>query len=179
MNFTKERREYHLSQVRRLVTRDPDITNLQIVEALKKNNLTLNHNYIGKLRRKIEGAKAKRTNRYLMTQVLDEFRGRLKEADRYLWSILTNATNPAIARVAAARELREAYGDFFERLQSSGILEKHLGTLGIDAKVTNIGELLKIIDQVEKEKNAGKDNTREVSDAPDTGAIALPDPNSK
>ena len=116
--------------IRRLLTRKPDLTSVQIQTLLSGNDrrpLTLDIKYIYKLLKKIRVQRAKRIELYTMNEVLGQFSDEAEELKQRLWSIILNDNTADKDVVSAIKELRNTTKDLYDKMFDSGLFEKSRG----------------------------------------------------
>lgn len=137
--YSEERKQEHISQIRRILVIKPDSSILDIKEALAKRDrkpLNLDKDYINKLVNKIRKERAKRLDHYTINKILAEFQDEIGELKRRLWIIITNPDSTEKNKIAAVRELRTSSKDLFDKMFDAGVFKRKLGELEIGKKLT-------------------------------------------
>ena len=145
--YSKEKIQEHISQIRRILVMNPDITILRIQEKLAKSKkpINLDKDYINKLTNRIRKERAKRYNGYTINKVLVRFQDEVEELKKNLWNIINSGEDKD--KISAIKELRTSSKDLFDKMFDSGIFEKKLGKLEIREEKT-----LKDIDKLSKDE---------------------------
>ncbi|GEM_PF-5712978 len=129
--YGKQTGEYHKSRIRAVLVVRPDASLRDIQSTLEESTeapLTLTLHYIGKLKNKILKERINRFNANLRER-LSTMQDKKMAIDIRLWSEATNQRSPAIARIAALRDLFRNELELMESEMNAGLYERKLGTV--------------------------------------------------
>lgn len=156
--YAKDQESYFLAIIRRIMVQKPDMGAVKIAEDLAQlqEPVILCRQYVGTLMKKIQKERVYRANSYLQKEFLAKFEDRLKEADRYLWSILNDNTSSGGEKLGAVRELRENAKILLDKLETAGIFKHKAGEIDFNFNF-NLSKLppvvlLGILEKIEQEK---------------------------
>ena len=110
--FSKEQVDVYKAAIRGELVRDPRITGIELVERLAKQGINLERHYAARLRDKILAERQK----YIVTRapeaLRNEYRDLLRETMKRMWDIMINPYEYSHNRIAAAKEMREAFDKY-------------------------------------------------------------------
>ncbi len=163
MPYSKERKQEHISQIRRVLVVKPESSILDVKESLEKQRipLKLDKDYINKLINKIRKEKAKRLDYYTINKVLAEFQDEVEELKRRLWFIIMNAETSERNKIAAIRELRTSSKDLFDKMFDAGVFNRKLGKIEIGERLNS--EDKELLEKVLNMDYGDTDNKKEDS----------------
>lgn len=159
--------------IRQVLVNKPGVTNIQIQKALEDNGVKLNHQYVGKLVRKIRNERYTRFDNQTVKKVLAEFEDFIEDTSQKLLKVYSTSKLD-MAKIIALDTRVKHYNILLDKLFDAGVFERKLGT--IEGKYTNVAQVLKILkderDQQRKLKRSGNgdgDIARLPAESVDTG----------
>ena len=132
--ISHEHKEQYKANLRQLLTRAPDVTQLELVEGMKKLGFTLDRFYLSKLVAEIRRERVRRADRQTLNYALASFEDTMSQIVRVAWDIATEPYINPQARVMALREIREAHNDVFEKLFDAGVFNRKLGEIDLTVR---------------------------------------------
>jgi arginine repressor len=172
-SFGEEKTKEFLSMIRQVLVNKPNVTNIQVQKALEDNGVRLNHQYIGKLVRKIRQERYTRFDNQTVKKVLAEFEDFIEDTSQKLLKVYSTSKLD-MAKIIALDTRVKHYNILLDKLFDAGVFERKLGT--IEGKYTNVAQVLKILkderDQQRKLKSSGHrlgDVARLPAEQTDTG----------
>lgn len=154
-SYGKEKTKEFMSRVRQIIVAKPDATLVQIKEVLSDNGVNLDIKYIMKLVHKIRRERYTRYDNQTVKNVLAEFEDFVNSTGQELLKI-SKTSKLDMAKIMALDIRVKHYNILLEKLFDAGVFERKLGT--INAKYTNVAEMLKLL------KNE-RDNQRKLKSA--------------
>lgn len=129
MRYSKEIKQYHINQIRRVLVMNSNASVREIKELLEglRNPLKLDKDYVYKLIKNIRKERAQRINYYTLNNKLSEFEDKISESDLRLWAIATSSGSNNLEKISALREMRNNNKDLFDKMFDAGVFEKQLG----------------------------------------------------
>jgi hypothetical protein len=127
-------KEYEMTirgHIRRLLIMDPSMTLVEIEKYLYKLGIKIGVDYISTQRKKIAREKLQKGMSHVLTVHLQNFLDTMSEADRHLWSMASDKSQPPGVRIYAISQIRENQKEVFDKLFEAGVFEKQLGKLKI------------------------------------------------
>lgn len=126
MRYSEESKQYHISQIRRILVMKPDasIRETQEILTAQKRPLDLDKDYVNKLINKIRKERTRRADRYLISEKLALIEDKLDESDWILWRMVNSSSSNNSERISALREIRQNNTKMLEILINSGLFEK-------------------------------------------------------
>ena len=106
---SQEHVELYKSAIRSELVRDVRITGVELVKRLDAQGFHLDREYATKLRDKILRERMKKIDRRTEMQLRNEFFDVIQETMRRMFDILVNPYSLDADKIAAAKEIREAY----------------------------------------------------------------------
>lgn len=133
MMFSQEKNEEIKRRIKRLLVKEPGLTNREIMKMLAESRqpLKLDEHYIGRIVKKVRRERIYRMDSYLVKEWLADFEDKLGEYKRYLWNIITNPQAQDKDKIAAIRELRNSDVVLFEKMFDAGVFDRKLGELKV------------------------------------------------
>ncbi len=132
MQVSKERTNFYVAQIRKIMVQNPDISIRGICEKLEESNLKLDKNYVGKLKKKVDNSLSKVNNLNTVRYSLEEIQ-EINLKIKRLWEIINS---PIVAfasdKLTAMRILREERVRLEEIILHLGDAKKDLGTLTLE-----------------------------------------------
>ena len=135
MNYSQELREYHKERVREVIGINPRASERVIREILENHPtdpISLDRNYIRKIKAKVIESRKWRFNTALVEERLGEMQDRTESIISQMWLLLLDDRMNPKTRVDAAKTIIMAESKFWEAQLDAGVFEKHLGTVGFE-----------------------------------------------
>lgn len=142
MAYGKEKTKEFVSRVRQVIVAKPDATLIQIRDVLADNGVKLDIKYIMKLVHKIRRERYTRYDNQTVKKVLAEFEDFISSTGNELLKI-SKTSKLDMARIMALDTRVKHYNILLDKLFDAGVFERKIGT--IDAKYTNVAEMLKLL----------------------------------
>ncbi len=131
MARTNDHEKVLRNHVRRLLIMDGGMTNIQIAKHMTAVGIRVSDDYVGLLRKKIIREKLKSEVHWTIKVYLHDFIETMHEADRRLWQVATDGSEPARTRVHALGQIRQNRIAVLDKLFEAGVFRKQLGDLGM------------------------------------------------
>src|SRR5258708_3644025 len=133
MLVSKERQDFYIAEIRIVMIKNPGISAQGICNILKDKNLTLDREYIGRLRNKIDKKRAHAININSIKYTLEEIE-EIGLKIKKLWEIIDAPSflDSKAVKVSAMRELREERIRLEEIILHLGGTQKDLGKISIE-----------------------------------------------
>lgn len=160
MAYGKEKTKEFMSRVRQVIVAKPDATLVQIKEVLADNGIKLDIKYIMKLVQKIRRERYTRYDNQTVKKVLAEFEDFVNSTGQELLKI-SKTSKLDMAKIMALDVRVKHYNILLEKLFDAGVFERKLGT--IDAKYTNVAEMLKLLKDERDKQRKLKSANRQVT----------------
>lgn len=149
-SYGEEKTKEFLSMIRQVLVNKPNVTNIQIQKALEDNGVRLNHQYIGKLVRKIRQERYTRFDNQTVKKVLAEFEDFIEDTSQKLLKVYSSSKLD-MAKIIALDTRVKHYNILLDKLFDAGVFERKLGT--VEGKYTNVAQVLKILkDERDKQR---------------------------
>jgi len=132
MRFSKEKENEIKSMVRLLLVRQPNLSMLQVQDALAKQGLVFDRNYIGRVVKKIHDERSHRIDNQSLAREIAKFEDLYEALAHELWIMILDKTLKASERNGAIRTLIDAHKSIFDKKFDAGIFEKQLGKLKVE-----------------------------------------------
>lgn len=178
-NYSEEQREIHRGMVKRAIALDPTVSFRKLQGYLaEKEKLEISLEYIQDIVKDVRklwieqydhetkdllAARFEEVCMYL----IDNFRQIIKE-EKLLYNNKDGSVKASIIsqknRIIALKEIRETVKAMMEMKMDLGIIDRHLGRIGIDADITKVRNVVADLIAYEKQQHG-------IAIAPDVGAV--------
>lgn len=132
MRKSKEQENFYITQIRRLIVIDPDMSAREIQEHLAENNLRLDDKYVAKLKEKIYKQRSHSTDRQTLHLALGKMSEALKEVIKEAWITATRASTKPREKVMALKLIADNEVQLFEMLFDAGVFNRKLGEIDLN-----------------------------------------------
>jgi len=150
MNYGKEKKREYLSRVRQVLVAKPDATIMQVQSVLEDNGLKLDKDFINKLINIIRRERYTRYDNVTVKKAIAEFEDFILATGQELLKI-SKTSKLDMAKIIALDTRVKHYKILLDKQFDAGVFERKLGT--IDAKYTNVAEMLKLLkDERDKQR---------------------------
>ena len=160
MNYGKEKKREYLSRVRQVLVAKPDATIMQVQSVLEDNGLKLDKDFINKLINTIRRERYTRYDNATVKKALAEFEDFILSTSQDLLKI-AKTSKLDMAKLMALDMRVKHYHMLLEKQFDAGVFERKLGT--IDAKYTNVAEMLKLLKDERDNQRKLKSTNRPVT----------------
>lgn len=131
-NYRQDTQRNHMEMIRVCLTIEPNASDLKLQEMLRKQDLSLDYQYIQKLRKKLKGERKYRINTQQVDERISDIRDKVSLAQQKLWEVLASDRTTNKDKVSAAKAIADTEIKLFNAEMDAGIFERNLGTLAVD-----------------------------------------------
>jgi hypothetical protein len=165
-SYAKEKQDELMEMIREILVIKPKASCEKIKAVLAQNGVSLDKNYINKLKNKIHAERALRYNNAAVNEAIAQFDDFIKVMGKELLKIKKESTDEW-ARMEAVKLLVANYKALLNLQFDMGVFEKKLGMLQTKTEITNIAEILKIITEAENDLKSKRTNNQDDDTRPD------------
>ncbi len=151
--YSKIHEQEFVGKIRQVLVINPNATILGIQKILSNNGIELDKDYINKLLKKIRGERAHRYNNIAKQEAMAKFEDFILYAREKFLKIYQTSNNDMV-KTAALNHASNQYKDLLKMQLDVGVFEEK--AKDNKKEVDNIAEILKIIDNAEKERVKSK-----------------------
>jgi len=127
-----EREDYYINLIRSMRARRPNISIVEVTEALKAEQIILTRQYVGELFHRADEAALKSIKYESAYEMLAPVVERLSAMRDVLWNLIADKKTSKGVKVYAVKTLMDADKMMMEAIYNSGLLQKDLGRLEVD-----------------------------------------------
>ena len=154
--YSDEKKQEHISLVRKVMILDIDITGTRVQQVLKDKGYNLGLDYVYRLMKCVVGERRKRYDRETKNEIVAKFEDFVKDLEPKLRKI-SNESKSDIAKIEAIKSLISHYKDIINMQMDLGVLERNLGTIRSENYHFDIVKIAKLIEQAKQMKqDAGR-----------------------